>query len=71
MRVPSEDELAAIAAAYTVVTTRFRDRDAAQSPHASRWALAARLPLDHGTARALSACTNRWSLAGRLGDPRA
>jgi hypothetical protein len=64
MRVPTAEELAAIAAAYLVVT---RTTDEPVAPAVPRWRLAARLPaagpdLVRGTARARS----RWALAGRV-----
>jgi hypothetical protein len=66
MHVPSEDELAAIAAAYVAVVSQGDDGNGAQLPRASRWALAGRLPLEHDTARVVASHGNRWNLAGRL-----
>ena len=62
MRVPTEGELAAIAAAYLTVTRT----EAPRRETASRWQLAARLEavgetLDGPAARGES----RWKLAGR------
>ena len=64
MRAPSADELAAIAAAYAVVSARSH---AAQPPEASRWRMAARLPVpDAQRARFAARAASRWSAAGRL-----
>ncbi len=64
MHVPSEDELAAIAAAYVAVTSR----DVADAPpEVSRWRLAARLA-DAGedAVRFAARAPSRWNAAGRL-----
>jgi hypothetical protein len=64
MRAPSADELAAIAAAFAIVIARSQ---AAEGPEASRWRLAARLPLpDAQRARFAARSASRWSAAGRL-----
>jgi hypothetical protein len=68
MRVPSEDELAAIAAAYVAVAARRADSAAPSPPRASRWALAGRLPLEYDTARVVTSRGNRWNVAGRLSE---
>jgi hypothetical protein len=70
MRVPSEDELAAIAAAYVAVTavsdTTVSDT-AAHAPAPSRWRLAGRLPaIDEQRVRFIAAAASRWNAAGRL-----
>lgn len=59
---PSADELAAIAAAYLLVA-RAAQPDA-PPPQASRWALAARIPVDD-RARAVRRGSG-WAAAGRL-----
>jgi hypothetical protein len=65
MRVPSEDELAAIAAAYVAVTAV--PDTAAQAPAPSRWRLAGRLPeIDEQRLRFVAAAASRWNAAGRL-----
>jgi hypothetical protein len=64
MRVPSSEELAAIAAAYLVVT-RATNEPAAPAP--SRWRLAGRLAFeDPEVMRAVARARSRWTLAGRL-----
>jgi hypothetical protein len=63
MRVPSAEELAAIAAAYLVLTARERR---AETSSASRWRLAARLDDDEPARVAVR--TSRWNAASRLGD---
>jgi hypothetical protein len=68
MHVPTEDELAAIAAAYVAVVAQHENGNGAQPPSASRWALAGRLPLEHDGARVVASRRNRWNLAGRLSD---
>jgi len=62
---PSEDELAAIAAAYAIVFAR---RDAVAERHEpSRWALAGRVQIDAPEdARFAARAASRWSIAGRL-----
>ncbi len=63
MRVPTAEELAAIAAAYLVVTARPQ----AATVDAPRWRLAGRLPLhDAPTARSVARVTSRWKAAGRV-----
>jgi len=65
MRVPSEDELAAIAVAYAAVTAAGDDTPA--RPQTSRWRLAGRLPdVDEQRVRFAAASASRWSAAGRL-----
>ena len=66
MRVPSEEELAAIAAAYVAVTAV--PDTAAQAPPPSRWRLAGRLPgIDEQRLRFVASTTvSRWNAAGRL-----
>jgi len=64
MRVPTEDELAAIAVAYLAVTRRDDTPAPAEAP---RWRLAGRLPLtDAHEARFAARSASRWSIAGRL-----
>jgi hypothetical protein len=64
MRVPSAEELAAIAAAYTIVS---RAEETAAPPEAPRWRLAGRLPrLDAPRARFAARSAARWNAAGRL-----
>jgi hypothetical protein len=66
MRVPSEDELAAIAAAY-VALTAVSGADTSAPPLASRWSLAGRLPdVDDEGVRFAAAAASRWTAAGRL-----
>ena len=65
MHVPSEDELAAIAAAYVAVTAH--PETAVQPEAPSRWRLAGRLPdVDEQRVRFAAAAASRWSAAGRL-----
>jgi hypothetical protein len=65
MRVPSEDELAAIAAAYVAVTAG--SDTPAQTPAPSRWRLAGRLPeIDQQRVRFAATAASRWNAAGRL-----
>ncbi|MDB5071902.1 MAG: hypothetical protein JWM87_3013 [Candidatus Eremiobacteraeota bacterium] len=64
MRVPTDEELAAIAVAYLAVTRR---DETAPRAEASRWALAGRLPLrDVQHARFAARAGSRWNAAGRL-----
>jgi hypothetical protein len=64
MRVPTADELAAIAAAYLL---RVPPDDAPASPAPSRWRLAGRLTVtDAARARHAARVTSRWNAAGRL-----
>ncbi|HTW83297.1 MAG TPA: hypothetical protein VMD91_04395 [Candidatus Sulfotelmatobacter sp.] len=64
MRVPTADELAAIAAAYLVVT---RSAVTAAPPSVPRWRLAGRLPgAVPEMVRAAARARSRWTLAGRL-----
>jgi hypothetical protein len=64
MRVPTEDELAAIAVAYLAVTP---PSDEPASAQASRWSLAGRLPVtDAERARFAARSVSRWKAAGRL-----
>jgi len=65
MRVPSEDELAAIASAYAAVTAAAGTPAPAQAP--SRWSLAGRLPdVDDERVRFAATSASRWNAAGRL-----
>jgi len=65
MRVPSADELAAIAAAYVAVTTAADT--SAQGPPPSRWRLAGRLPdVDEQRVRFAATSASCWNAAGRL-----
>jgi hypothetical protein len=67
MRVPSADELAAIAAAYLVVTSSGEREPARAESTASRWSLAGRVPLnDAPRARFAASRASRWAMAGRL-----
>lgn len=66
MHVPSEAELAAIAAAYLAVAQRTATVTPAE---VSRWSLAARMPdldLDHVGARFAVRAASRWNAAGRF-----
>jgi hypothetical protein len=64
MRVPTADELAAIASAYVAVTSR---AETAMQPEAPRWRLAGRLPdVDDERVRFAATSTSRWNAAGRL-----
>jgi len=64
MHVPTADELAAIAAAYVVVTAA---SDTPAQPHASRWSFAGRFPdLDEQRVRFAATPASRWNAAGRL-----
>jgi len=64
MRVPTEDELAAITVAYLAVTRRSEEPAQAE---ASRWSLAGRLPVaDAQRARFATRSASRWKAAGRL-----
>jgi hypothetical protein len=68
MRVPTAEELAAIAAAYLSLS-RATPSEAQAKTGPSRWRLAARLPIaDAEQARALARAASRWSIAGRLDD---
>ncbi|HEY0615199.1 MAG TPA: hypothetical protein VGC96_11180 [Candidatus Elarobacter sp.] len=63
-RVPSADELAAIAAAYVRVIA---SDDARPPREPARWALAGRLDVSGATeARAAAVSGSRWKIAGRL-----
>ncbi|HYZ15522.1 MAG TPA: hypothetical protein VE591_03930 [Candidatus Acidoferrum sp.] len=63
MRVPTREELAAIAVAYRVVAARPQ----AASVDVSRWRLAGRLPIaDAGAARNAARVASRWKAAGRV-----
>ena len=62
MRVPTAEELAAIAAAYLVVTRE----SAPTSEPSSRWKLAARLEAVGARTAALPVSEGRWKLAGRV-----
>lgn len=61
MHVPSADELAAIAAAYLIVTEPSEPLERT----VSRWALAGRVDTDPDAIRA-TAGTRRWATAARL-----
>jgi hypothetical protein len=64
MRVPPEEELAAIAVAYLALTSG--ERVPART-EASRWSLAGRLPLrDVRAGRFAARSASRWNAAGRL-----
>jgi len=64
MRVPTAEELAAIAAAY-LVATRHAVEAAPAEP--SRWRMAGRLPPpDPARARLTRRASSRWASAGRL-----
>jgi hypothetical protein len=64
MHVPSADELAAIAAAYVVVTA---EADTPAPARTSRWSLAGRLAdVDEQCMRFATAPASRWNAAGRL-----
>jgi hypothetical protein len=67
MRVPSADELAAIAAAYLVVSSSGERDPARAGDAASRWSLAGRVRLnDAPRARFAASAASRWTMAGRL-----
>lgn len=64
MHVPTADELAAIAAAYLIVTGR---RELSPRAEVSRWALTGRIPLDDAAeTRFVARAASRWNAAGRL-----
>jgi hypothetical protein len=64
MRAPSADELAAIAAAYIIVTAR---RAVPARAEASRWRRAGRLPAtDPQRVRFAARSASRWNAAGRV-----
>jgi hypothetical protein len=65
MRSPTDDEMAAIAAAYAIVAAR---RAAlAPAPEASRWRLAGRMTAAAPESiRFAARSRSRWSAAGRL-----
>jgi hypothetical protein len=64
-RVPTADELAAIAAAYAAVAPRAET--APKAAVMSRWSLAGRLPhVDDQGVRFAAASASRWNAAGRL-----
>ncbi|HZO94255.1 MAG TPA: hypothetical protein VFB22_10870 [Candidatus Baltobacteraceae bacterium] len=64
MRVPSAEELAAIAAAYLAVAPHDDARPRIEAP---RWRLAGRFArLDVTRARFAARAVSRWSAAGRL-----
>jgi hypothetical protein len=68
MRVPTAEELAAIAAAY-VVRSRAAGSGAQPAAAPSRWRLAGRLPVaDVSLARRLDRAASRWSVAGLLDE---
>jgi hypothetical protein len=64
MHVPTAEELAAISAAYMVLTA---ESDSPGAPRASRWSLAGRLPdVDEQRVRFATTPASRWNAAGRL-----
>jgi hypothetical protein len=67
MRVPTAEELAAIAAAYTVYA---RDDASAAPAERSRWRIAGRLRAlnDAPDARVAARGASLWNAAGRLDD---
>ena len=66
MRVPTAEELAAIAAAYLSLS-RATASGAQAKTEPSRWRFAGRLPVaDAEQARTLARAASRWSIAGRL-----
>jgi hypothetical protein len=66
MRVPTAEELAAIAAAYLAIS-RATAPTMQPATGPSRWRLAGRLPVAGvSQARSLERATSRWSIAGRL-----
>jgi hypothetical protein len=68
MRVPTAEELAAIAAAY-LATSRAAVPSRPPAAESSRWRLAGRLPIaDAEQARSVELAASRWSIAGRLDD---
>ncbi|MDB5094694.1 MAG: hypothetical protein JWO85_2795 [Candidatus Eremiobacteraeota bacterium] len=68
MRVPTAEELAAIAAAYLSLS-RATASEIQTKTAPSRWRLAGRLPVaDAEQARSVERATSRWSVAGRLDD---
>ena len=68
MRVPTAEELAAIAAAYLSLS-RAAAPGAQAKTEPSRWRLAGRVPVEGAEqARALTRAASRWSVAGRLDD---
>ena len=65
MSGPTEDEMAAIAAAYAIVAAR-RAVDA-PPPEASRWRLAGRMTATNSDGiRFAARSASRWNAAGRL-----
>jgi hypothetical protein len=68
MRVPTAEELAAIAAAYLSLS-RATASEAPANTAPPRWRLAGRLPIaDTEQARSVERAASRWSIAGRLDD---
>ncbi len=68
MRVPTAEELAAIAAAYLSIS-RAVAPSAQPAAAPSRWRLAGRLPVaDAAQARSAARSASRWTIAGRLDD---
>ncbi len=64
MHVPTEEELAAIAAAYLAVTARAQTP---AQPETQRWRMAGRLPdIEDQRLRLTSPAASRWNAAGRL-----
>ena len=64
MHVPTEEELAAIAAAYLAVTARAQTPAQPETP---RWRMAGRLPeIDEQRVRFATTPASRWNAAGRL-----
>jgi hypothetical protein len=62
MHVPSAEELAAIAAAYLIVT----EPSEPLARTVSRWALAGRVETDPDAIRGTCAGAHRWATAARL-----
>jgi hypothetical protein len=63
MRDPTPDELAAIVAAYAVVSARYQT----SPPSAvSRWRMAGRLPARAPLRGRPAGATSRWNAAGRF-----
>jgi hypothetical protein len=64
MRVPTPEELAAIAAAYLVVTGT---ADGPAAPPVPRWRSAARMPAARtDLVRSAARVRSHWALAGRI-----
>jgi hypothetical protein len=63
MREPTPDELAAIVAAYAVVTARDQPPPPSVVP---RWRMAGRLPAPAPLRARWARATSRWNAAGRF-----